>query len=66
MLILICRQTIRESVKKYQDDFKTQVERMNTGHLVVPGLREGFVGLWVLCIIGVIVYFTRPVSTQNE
>lgn len=60
--MFICWQTIKESVKKFEEGVKTQMERIDTGHLIVQKIG---LALWVLCIIGIVVYFTRPVSVQE-
>ncbi|KAE9380935.1 hypothetical protein N431DRAFT_540413 [Stipitochalara longipes BDJ] len=54
--------TIRDGVQKFQERMKNHMGRRDTGHMIVQKLG---VGLWVLCIIGVIAYFTRPVTVQK-
>ncbi|PMD30970.1 hypothetical protein L207DRAFT_519656, partial [Hyaloscypha variabilis F] len=53
---------IEKSFKKVQEDVKRHGARGFMGHKVAGKLRAGLVGLWVLCIIGVVMYFVRPAS----
>lgn len=45
--------------------FKAQMGTADTGRARAVKSGHVLLGLWILCIIGVIAYFTRPVTGQK-
>jgi len=53
--------TIKDRVKDFEEGITAHVGRsISTAHWIVQKIGAGFLGLWILCIIGVVLYFTRP------